>query len=403
MSEDYHHGETIKEYRNKRGMSQAALAECWPGGQVNPRYIQRVESGERKIVDQNTLRQISEILDIPLWRFGLSEYNPFSPQSLPGYGKRMHQETLDNVESLIQQTWYLRQVAPLLESEKSVRYLTKLFDYYLTYLPPPSLLEPRFLRLYAQIQSLNGVTHVEHRRYIEAQQSFSKMLETAKQLNEPTTLAHALMNTGTELERAGEKQEAVNLLEQARDVSFHTSKQVAALIHAYLARAYASIGDALRFQRAIDTAQTLAAHLKKDFTEDTDFVFHTLSGILAERSYGYLEIHEPKKTLAMKDEITRQIKLDHNTRLEAWMSLDYARANLMLREIEESVKYGLELLHRATDTQSPHLISRVYDHLIQLEEAGYADVKAVQDFRDELIQANKEQITDEKGTGIGES
>src|SRR6266566_4286316 len=30
MSNDYHHGITIKEYRQKRGMSQQALAERWP-------------------------------------------------------------------------------------------------------------------------------------------------------------------------------------------------------------------------------------------------------------------------------------------------------------------------------------------------------------------------------------
>lgn len=391
MSIEHHHGRIIKEYRDRRNMSQAMLAEYWPTGPVNVRYIQRVESGEKQIVDQNTLRQLSELLDIPLWQFGLSEYNPFSPESLPGYGKRMHQETLDNVESLIQQTWYLRQVAPLPDSEKSVRYLTKLFDYYLTYLPPPSQMEPRFLRLFAQVQSLNGVTYVERKKYDEAQQSFLKMLEIAKQLGEPTTLAHALMNTGTELGRAGQTQEAVNMLEEARDVSFETSRQVAALINAYLARAYAGIGDALHFQRAIDRAQTLATHLKKDFSEDSDFVFHTLSGILAERSYGYLEINEPKKTLAMQDEIMRQIKQDYNTRLEAWMPLDYAKAYFMLQEIEESVKYGVELLHRALNTQSPHIVSRAYEHLITLEEAGYTDLQAVQNFREEIEQAQRKK------------
>ncbi len=42
-----------------------------------------------------------------------------------------------------------------------------------------------------------------------------------------------------------------------------------------------------------------------------------MSGVLAERSYG-----KPEMTLAMKDEIMRQIRLDHNTRLETWVFLD---------------------------------------------------------------------------------
>ena len=31
----------------------------------------------------------------PLWKFGLSEYNPFQPSGLPGGGMRMYDETLN--------------------------------------------------------------------------------------------------------------------------------------------------------------------------------------------------------------------------------------------------------------------------------------------------------------------
>jgi len=110
--DSYHHGQTIKEYRLKRGMSQATLAEYWPGGAKTIRYVQYIEAGEKHIDDQQTLRALGDILEIPLWRFGLSEYNPFSPQNLPGRGERMFHETLDTVEKLVQNAWYTRRVAP---------------------------------------------------------------------------------------------------------------------------------------------------------------------------------------------------------------------------------------------------------------------------------------------------
>jgi hypothetical protein len=113
-----------------------------------------------------------------------------------------------------------------------------------------------------------------------------------------------------------------------------------------------------------------------------------MSGILAERSYGYLEISEPKKTLDMKDEIVHQISLEHNTWLQTWIPLDWARAYFLLKEIEESVKAGSDFFHQALALQSPHTISRAYYYLITLENAGYTDVKAVQDFREELMQHN---------------
>ncbi len=369
-------------------MSQATLAENWPNHSVNIRYVQFVENGEKKITDQNTLRDLSELLNIPLWRFGLSEYNPFNPSKLPGRGEHMYQETLDVVDHLIQQTWYMRRVAPLPETEKTAKRLLELFTYFLKYLPPPSILEPRFLRLHAQVYRLIAIMQIERKQYGEAIKSFFDMFSVAKQLGEPTTLALALMGIGVELERAGDQQEAVNRLEEARDISFNTSKRVAALVNAYLARAYASNKDALHFQRAIDTAQTLSEYLKP--TEiDTDYVFHRKSGILAEKSYGYLEINEPKKTLDLQKEITRQIDLDNNAWLRAWMPLDWARAYFMLNEIEKSVEETRKFFYRASKLQSPHTINRAYEHLITLEEAGYADVKAVQDFRDELNQIHK--------------
>jgi tetratricopeptide (TPR) repeat protein len=390
MSTNYHHGTAIKEYRQKRNMSQQALAEHWPGKPVNPRYVQYVEACEKQIVDQNILRQLSELLDIPLWRFGLSEYNPFSPETLPGHGERMHQETLDVAESLIQSTWRLRQIAPLPEAEGSARHLTSLFDYFLTYLPPPALLEPRFLRLHAQIQRLMGVMHVERQQYDEALQSYSKMNQIAEQLGEPYFLTLAQMNMGVELERTGHKKEAVELLEKARDTSFGTSREIAALVHSYLARAYASDGDSLRFQRAIDTAQTLISRLKQNSGHDENHIFYSLSSVLAELSYGYPEIGEPRKTLDMEKDITKQIKADHNTRLYAWIPLDWARAYLMLNEIEASANAGRELLHRAVDAQAPHILTRAKEHLITLEKGGYSDIEEVQQFRYELNQTKEE-------------
>ncbi|HYT41150.1 MAG TPA: hypothetical protein VEP90_02285, partial [Methylomirabilota bacterium] len=99
----------------------------------------------------------------------------------------------------------------------------------------------------------------------------------------------------------------------------------------------------------------------------------------------------PRKTLEMKDEITRQIKLDRNTRLHAWIPLDWARAYFMLHEVEESAKAGREFFHRSLELQSPQAIDRAHEHLITLEKAGYTDREEVQQFRDELEQAKKER------------
>lgn len=78
MSYRYHYGLTIREGREELGMTQAQLAEKW-GVSVN--YISDIERGIKRITDVQTLRRLCVILQIPLWKVGLSEYDPFDRKS----------------------------------------------------------------------------------------------------------------------------------------------------------------------------------------------------------------------------------------------------------------------------------------------------------------------------------
>lgn len=126
-SEEFHYWQVIRFFRLQRGIPVAKLASLWPGGPVDPRYVQRVEAGKKHIKDLDTLRQLGDILDVPLWQFGLSIYDPFHPYALPGRGEYLVKETLDAIEQLLQQTLYLRQVAPITRAEKSAERLHHLF------------------------------------------------------------------------------------------------------------------------------------------------------------------------------------------------------------------------------------------------------------------------------------
>src|SRR2546428_102506 len=113
----YHHGLVIKEFRTKRRMSQPKLAERWPRSDgdtgVSVSYVVEVEAGRKHIDDQEVLRGLCNVLDIPLFRFGLSEYNPFdydpfALQNFPGQGRSIYRETLDTAQCLVQQIWVSR-------------------------------------------------------------------------------------------------------------------------------------------------------------------------------------------------------------------------------------------------------------------------------------------------------
>lgn len=392
----YHHGITIREGREAASMTQAQLAEKWPqadgGTGVSVNYVSEVERGIKHVADSQTLRCLCDILHLPYWKMGFSDYDPFNPNAFIVKGTFMYDETLNTAESLIKRTWRLRRIMSLPYMEEAVNDLNRLFEYLQTNTPPPVRLDKRFQMLYAQVLRLNAVLDVENQRYEEALSKFRKMHAIAKAIDHPATLAMSYLNIGTELERMGQQEEAIECLEFARDESFRASKHIMIVTNAYLARAYASAGQRVKFKRAIDVALRLAQSVGMFYGDGTDFVFHSLSGVLAEKSYGHLEIGEPAETLAMKEEIKAQIVLEANIWLDAWIPLDWARAYLMLGQVDNSIQAGREFYQKATILKSPHAKSRAYRLLNTIEAAGYSEVQAVKDFRQMLDNEDKDGL-----------
>lgn len=372
-----HHGETIRAYRVRAGLTQAQLADRWPGGAVSAQYVQRVETGKKHIADPQTLRELAEALAVPLWRFGLSEYDPFHPHHLPGQGLRMYGETLDAVECLIRQAWELRRAALIPQSEETLRRLNSLFGHFQRELPPPEGLETRFLSLYAQTQRLNAVATLERRAYGSARERYEEMRRTAAQLGDPTTEAIAVMSLGSELARAGESRAGVEALEQARDIAFRADKATAAFVHSYLARAYAMAGEEARFERAIETARTLAEGLGATYGDGANYIYARPSSVLAEMSWGYLLLDQPRRTLELAGELARQATRDRDHRLRAWLPLDWARAYLRLGDLEAAVAQAERFLRRVMEMESAHALRQARALIGEFAAAGYARTASV--------------------------
>lgn len=323
----------------------------------------------------------------------MSEYNPNDPNTVPR-GKRLIDETLDLAEYSIKRFEDSYRTASLPVAVADARQLHSLFDYIKQHQPPTIRQEKRFLRLYAQALNLDGTIFIGYEEYEKALQTFQEMNQIAEQLGEPAWIAHSLLAIGTELHRkgyllrqagdtlewAGYLQQATQYLEKARDLSFSTSKHIAAFVHAYLARVDGSVRDNYHFEHAVDTALTLAP---STYGDGADFVHHRISGILAEKSYGFLDLGQPDKTLAMRTEIEAQIQKDANIRLAAWIHLDWAKAYRMQGKVEESIKEGREFYARAKAMQSPHILTRA-KRFANTMIYDYRDVQIVKDFYEEI-------------------
>jgi tetratricopeptide (TPR) repeat protein len=316
---------------------------------------------------------------------GISEYDPFIQVFLPGHGKSLYDETLDTVEELVRQIWSLRCAARISEAEKGVRKLGKLFAYFNESLPPPARLEKRYLFLYVQYLRLKATAYLEKKQYKEVMQIYEEIFRLVKNENLPSLKALALKSIGKELSRNDQHEEAVSYLEEARDVAIDGSRLLRAFVYSYLIRAYGGNKEVLRFERTVNTGLTLAKGLSKD-DDGTDFIYSwsAISAIMAEQSWGYIELGMPEKTLAMRDEITEALRLGQDTRVEAWIPLDWAKAYKMIGEIEECIKELREFYKRCKIMGSPHALSQVNKVLRSLEKGGYGQVQVVKEFKEEL-------------------
>src|SRR5262249_25173393 len=159
-------------------------------------------------------------------------------------------------------------------------------------LPPPLQLEKRFLALDVQYLRLKATALLEQKRYPETMQIYQEIFRLVEHEAEPSLRALALKSIGKELERQGNMQEAVFYLEEARDAALEGSRLLRAFIQSYLIRVYGSSGDLVRFERAVQTGLMLAHSLPGTYQDGDDSIYSwsPVSAILAEQSWGYLEL-----------------------------------------------------------------------------------------------------------------
>jgi hypothetical protein len=161
--------------------------------------------------------------------------------------------------------------------------------------------------------------------------------------------------------------------------------------NAYMGHIQAAAGDELRFERAINTALTLAEAVQETYGDGTDFIFQRISGIFIIRSRGYLRLQQPGKVLDAHEEAKRQVYTDVNLWLDARLDLYRARAYLQMHEIETCIQAARDYFRSIQDWQSPHRTKRAYELLEEVEAAGYGKLPMVQDFRTDLLQAMSRQ------------
>ncbi len=86
----------------------------------------------------------------------------------------------------------------------------------------------------------------------------------------------------------------------------------------------------------------------------------------------------------MREEITEALRLGQDVRVQAWIPFDWAKAYLLIGEIEQCIAELRKFSARCTVMGSSHALSQVNKLLTELADKGYGDVRQVREFAEEL-------------------
>jgi transcriptional regulator with XRE-family HTH domain len=376
----FHYGQIIREYRQLANMTISELAGKWPNRElgVTPRYVSDVERGIKHISDISTLRELSELLTIPLWKLGLSAYNPFSDE-IEANSDLFEYNTL---EQLIDDIWFLRLNMSFDFTKQKVDSLHKTFS---NLMHRYSLLTNKdFLRLYAQELRLQELVCTEEKNYDLSFQHATSMLEVAKQSGDNKTIALSYIRIGCEHLRQEKYIDAVANLKHAIDMSLHDSRELASYALCYLARVYAELKDERMFNENVDKAINLGSGMQSMPLCSKDFVYYNYSAILEERSNGLIQLGKSKEVVEVLDEIQEQINVENNGYLKIWLPLDYAQACLNGKNIDQSIYYLKNFYKDAQAYKSQRLMSKIQIHIEDMQIRGYGSERVVQEFQEEI-------------------
>src|SRR5437660_3536919 len=219
----------------------------WPSKEmgVTSRYVSDIERGVKHIQDVSLLRELAQLLDIPLWKLGLSEYNPFA--EIDNISASFDEDML---EEIIKNTWLIRLSMPINIIKEKTTKLSMIFNR-LTENNPLLQTNKGFLRLLAHTKRLQAVVLLEQKEYHAATFCFLEMLKIAEEIHDSSTLAIAHMSIGNELMRDGDFLAAFPHLENSHDLlfSFTPCKELTSLVSGMFARFYANTNNIKQFEK----------------------------------------------------------------------------------------------------------------------------------------------------------
>jgi transcriptional regulator with XRE-family HTH domain len=235
----------------------------------------------------------------------------------------------------------------------------------------------RLYRLAAELCRFTGFSSFDAGHHAAAQRYWNAGLRAAHTAEDRALGAYLLSNLALQAVYTGDGRDAVSLLETARDhVDSRASSNVQAMLTAWLARAYAVVGDARRSARTLREADDLFDGDRRE--DDPAWLYWMCQpSLTAEAGRGVLLLGQPGAAAELLTEGMNALAAE-SARDRVLYLASLAEARLSHRDVEHAVAHATEALALATNLQSRRCMDLVTDVRDQL--AVHRTVSHVADF-----------------------
>lgn len=374
--EDNQFGKLVRAYRKQRGLTQAQLADLWGYTRT---YVTQIEAGKRKLDRPSQITRLAELLEIPkerLYAIGRAIPDQEVSTRTPDTDNALLQMLLTPGKDMVRLSWmvWLADQHPAIET--NLRRLVVQLDQALTAYRGEFATPARQLLAYAHL--MMGKIAFDQLDYAAAGGHFTEMRELGEILHDPDIQALALIHLGDMLRKRNRYEAAIRCLEAARVFSEHATRSIEGMRHLILARGYYCFGDQQQFQRAIETALTIA-NTVQDSIDNLANQF-TLDDVLQEQAAGYTTLWQAEKALAIYQETDRQRPF-RPLREQGSYLIDKAQATFHLGNLDHGIRLSEQGIRLAAEYHSKRHISRLeatYQRLMVSPLRGEQQLKAFQ-------------------------
>lgn len=378
-------GKLVRAYRRQRGLTQTELADLWG---YSRSYITQIENGRRQLDRPSQIKRLAELLNIPterLYAIGreIPDQEQFAGTSID---RAVLEMLLAPGKDMVRLSWmvWLADQHPAIED--NLRRLVVNLEQTLTSYHGEFVVPAQSLLAYAH--QMMGKIAFDHLDYAAASGHFAEMQELGKTLNDADIQALAMIHQGDVLRKRRRYDLAFRCLEAAQPYADAAVPGIQGLRALVLARGLYCFGDKQHFQRAIDTALSIAQQTTTTIgTLANQFTF---DDVLQEQAAGLTTLWQAGKALEIYQE-TDRLHPSRPLREQGSYLIDKAQAFFHLGDFNLGLELARQGIELALEYRSPRHIARLDTTYDRLLSSPLGKEQQMKDFQEILIHAHQHE------------